>query len=199
MSIQISKPLSEAKQRLCQAALEHFVVTGYEGASLNSIAELVGIRKASIYAHFKSKDALFQQLFEDALDTECDFIQHRLIKSSETLPGQAYCDALKARYVDNNSLRFLIRTAYVPPLHLHDYITHAYPRYVDCLTAYFQQALQQRFSNLSAAQLTLYSDAYIGVVDSLHVDLLYAGVDNFETKLKAMLFLLESAMRDLKG
>lgn len=196
--MQITKPLSEAKQRLCQAALEHFVITGYEGASLSNIAEMVGIRKASIYAHFKSKDALFQQLFTDALQTECDFIQQALDQSNTALPGQAYCDALKARYIDNNSLRFLIRTAYVPPLHLHDYITHAYPRYVDCLTAYFQQDLQQHFANLSPAQLTLYSDAYIGVVDSLHVDLLYAGVENFEAKRSAMLFLLESAIRELK-
>lgn len=41
------------------AALKYFTLHGYEGASLSLIAEDVGMKKQSIYAHFKGKDDLF--------------------------------------------------------------------------------------------------------------------------------------------
>lgn len=191
-----SKPRSVAKERICTAALEHFVINTYEGASLNNIAEMVGIRKASIYAHFKSKDELFKQLIEDALQVECAFVAESFNSNATGDPGEFYCRALKQRYIESIHLRFLIRTAYVPPVHLVDYIATHYQNYIDCLTDYFIQSMQKN-TTLLTEQTTLYGDAYIGVVDSLHVDLLYSGLDNFERKLEAMLFLLKNAIHSL--
>ncbi|TXK79848.1 TetR/AcrR family transcriptional regulator [Paenibacillus sp. N3.4] len=48
------------------AALQFFAIHGYEGASLSQIAENVGMRKQSLYAHFKGKDDLFLQVLQDA-------------------------------------------------------------------------------------------------------------------------------------
>ncbi|TCM67056.1 TetR family transcriptional regulator [Acinetobacter calcoaceticus] len=205
-------PRSSAKNRIYTAALEHFVVNGYDGASLNNIAEMVGIRKASLYAHFKSKDELFQQLLEDALSTESAFVEScfALNKNSMTTTenpatdpmqidrcGQAYCQALRERYIQSMPLRFLIRTAYVPPVHLMQHIKDRYQDYIDCLIHAFQAELQQ-YIDLPAAQQRLYSDAYVGVIDSLHVDLLYSGLDNFDRRLQSMLYLLELALKQLR-
>lgn len=194
--MQNSKPRSLAKERICTAALEHFVINTYEGASLNNIAEMVGIRKASIYAHFKSKDELFKQLIVDALLVECAFVAQSFNRNAAGVAGEFYCRALKQRYIESIHLRFLIRTAYVPPVHLIDYIATHYQNYIDCLTDSFIQTLQKN-TTLLPEQATLYGDAYIGVVDSLHVDLLYSGLDNFERKLAAMLFLLKNAIQDM--
>ncbi|WP_125153579.1 TetR/AcrR family transcriptional regulator [Clostridium rectalis] len=56
------------KQRLMESAFRLF---GEKGAdfSLNEVAEEVGIKKASIYAHFKSKEDLLCKVIEKEIDT----------------------------------------------------------------------------------------------------------------------------------
>lgn len=56
------------KQLILERALEFFTDRGYEGASLEDIARAVGIRKASIYAHFDGKTSIFLNVFDDILD-----------------------------------------------------------------------------------------------------------------------------------
>lgn len=47
------------RERALAAALELFGHKGYDGVSMNDIAEAVGIRAPSLYKHFPSKEALF--------------------------------------------------------------------------------------------------------------------------------------------
>ena len=57
------------KQEILEMALDMFSVKGYEATSISQIAEAVGIRKASMYSHFASKqeilDALVQELLKE--------------------------------------------------------------------------------------------------------------------------------------
>lgn len=48
------------KDRIVRAAIKNFLNYGYEKASLSTIAEEVGIKKPSIYHHFKNKDSIFE-------------------------------------------------------------------------------------------------------------------------------------------
>jgi AcrR family transcriptional regulator len=53
------------RQRIQQVAVELFTENGYEATSLREIAERLGVTKAALYYHFKSKDEIVQSLFDD--------------------------------------------------------------------------------------------------------------------------------------
>ena len=57
------------RQEILETALELFSVKGYEATSVSQLADAVGIRKASLYSHFGSKqeilDALVQEILEE--------------------------------------------------------------------------------------------------------------------------------------
>ena len=55
------------KQEILEASLELFSVQGFEATSIAQIADAVGIRKASLYSHFESKQAILDALVKDIL------------------------------------------------------------------------------------------------------------------------------------
>ena len=189
------KPRSTAKQRIIDAAFDVFFTHGYEGAALSDIANAVGIRKASLYTHFASKDAIFAALLSDALAAECAFVQRCFHHADDTSDlGIAYCHAFEARYHEAVTLRFLIRMAYNSPVHSVGVITTTFNTYIQTLTEHIQGALLPY--QLDAEQHALYTDAYLGVIDSLSVELLYAE-RLYQRRLKAMLMLYHNAIAQL--
>ncbi len=52
------------KERIFDVALGLFAQKGFDAVSMREIAEAVGIKKASLYSHFSSKDDLLEKLFE---------------------------------------------------------------------------------------------------------------------------------------
>lgn len=52
------------RDQILDAALELFSVKGYEATSISQIADAVGIRKASLYSHFASKQDILDTLIE---------------------------------------------------------------------------------------------------------------------------------------
>ena len=56
------------KQEILEAALELFSVQGFEATSISQIAAAVGIRKASLYSHFASKQAILDALAKEVLE-----------------------------------------------------------------------------------------------------------------------------------
>ena len=55
------------RREILEAALELFSVQGFEATSVSQIADAVGIRKASLYSHFESKQAILDALVEEVL------------------------------------------------------------------------------------------------------------------------------------
>lgn len=56
------------KQEILVASLELFSAQGFEATSISQIADAVGIRKASLYSHFESKQAILDALIKDVLE-----------------------------------------------------------------------------------------------------------------------------------
>ena len=58
---------SNTRRRIQEVALELFTEQGYEGTSLREIAERLGVTKAALYYHFKTKEEIVGSLIDDRL------------------------------------------------------------------------------------------------------------------------------------
>ncbi|WP_433379834.1 TetR/AcrR family transcriptional regulator [Streptosporangium sp. CA-115845] len=56
---------ADTRTRIQDVALTLFVEQGYEATSLREIAEALGVTKAALYYHFKTKDDIVASLAED--------------------------------------------------------------------------------------------------------------------------------------
>lgn len=56
------------KQEILEVSLDLFSTQGFEATSVSQIAEAVGIRKASLYSHFASKQEILDSLMENVLE-----------------------------------------------------------------------------------------------------------------------------------
>lgn len=63
----------KTKQRILDAALELFSTQGFEATSIAQIADAVGVRKASLYSHFDSKQDILDRLIESIME---DYAKH---------------------------------------------------------------------------------------------------------------------------
>jgi AcrR family transcriptional regulator len=55
-------------RRIARLALDRFRVSGFVGTSIADLAGALGVSKAAIYYHYRSKDALLHRLIDPVLD-----------------------------------------------------------------------------------------------------------------------------------
>ncbi|MDR0271282.1 TetR/AcrR family transcriptional regulator [Paenibacillus sp.] len=168
------------------AALKYFTLHGYEGASLSQIAEEVGMKKQSIYAHFKGKDDLFLQVLRDAKEAELASKIEYFRKSDSTDPEKDLYGFLQLSidlFQQNEHLKFWLRMSFFPPAHLEK----AIEKEVIEIESEIQAILERKFKDWIDAK-AIYGDtprvptlAFLGVVDTILISLVY---DNDEKHLQ---------------
>ena len=85
------------RQRIQAVALELFTEQGYEKTSLREIAERLGVTKAALYYHFKSKDEIVTSFVDDRLRRMDELIAWAAAQP----PPLATRRALLGRYADS--------------------------------------------------------------------------------------------------
>ncbi|MGK5022329.1 TetR/AcrR family transcriptional regulator [Janthinobacterium sp. LB2P10] len=196
------KKRSASADNICAVAVVHFSEHGYDASSLSDIAAQAGMRKASLYSHFAGKDALFLDVFADALAEEQAFMQAcfadeaalALQVSDGQRAGALYCERMAQRYADSAHLRFLLRTAYLPPASLRVEVGTGYEALLVQLQQYYVKSLGRMAPALTSPRLALYAQAYLGIVDSLHVELIYAGGAALQQRHAALWQILSDSL-----
>ena len=181
--------LSPAAQRICDVAVDHLAERGYDGSSLGEIAELAGLRKASLYSHFASKDSLVFHVLAIATEVEQEFVRDCFAAEDEPLHGGRYLTALPHRFDKSAHLRFLLRTAYAPPYAIRDTVITGYRTFQENIRLLFAGALP----DLPARHAEQLTEAYVGAVDSVQVELLYGTPEAVEKRRRALWSLIDGA------
>ena len=175
--------------KLQHAALIRFAEQGFDATTMNEIASDVGIKKASIYAHFRNKDELFLSLIPIMIEQELAYIK-AMIHGGKTLKKQlyAYLESLDSRFMKSHDMQFWLRTIFAPPSHLyHESITpmHAFMDQLEQhLTGVIElSTLKENTSGLSVMELT---GTYMAMIDSLQTELLFGGHEKYEKRFHAL-------------
>lgn len=161
-----------------EAALKYFTIHGYEGASLSQIAEEVGMKKQSIYAHFKGKDDLFLQVLRDAKETELSSKLQYFRKVDTKNPEKdlyGFLQLVIDLFQKNEHIKFWLRMSFFPPAHLEKEIGQE----VIDIEEKVQAIMECKFHDWIDAKLIVEDEAitptyaFLGVVDSILLELVY--------------------------
>ena len=63
-----SKKEKNTKEKIFEASIDLFSEKGFDAASMREIAEMVGIKKASVYSHYNSKDQILEEILKYPID-----------------------------------------------------------------------------------------------------------------------------------
>jgi AcrR family transcriptional regulator len=87
---------SDTRARIQAVALELFIEQGYEATSLREIAERLGVTKAALYYHFKTKEDIVASLVQDRIDALLALLDW----AESQPPGQELRERLIRRYAE---------------------------------------------------------------------------------------------------
>ncbi|MDM5209174.1 TetR/AcrR family transcriptional regulator [Cytobacillus kochii] len=174
-----------------EAALKYFTIHGYEGASLSQIAEEVGMKKQSLYAHFRGKDDLFLQVLHDAKETELlsklqYFSNLRSSQPEKDLYG--FLQLIVDLFQQNEQLKFWLRMSFFPPAHLQKEVDLEVIDIEEKTQALLQEKFQKWINEglLHAEHPRIPTLAFFGVVDSIMLELVYmSDTKRLQEKLEA--------------
>lgn len=149
ISMQIS---TETEQKILEMARQEFEAKGYNGARMQQIADAAGISKASLHYYFRSKDNLFERIFNDALDEYIPLIstwtddrlswEEKIRRFTTDLVG----------FIKNGRMLFLIREINRNPALLEERISKSKSQ--NKVVAYFESVQQERkIKNVDARYL----------------------------------------------
>lgn len=99
--------MSSRKRQIMEIAAQLFARKGYRGTSIREIGEQAGVLGGSLYHHIKSKDALFVELHNAALDVAEERIANAIEGAADPWAKlEAACVAHLEIQLDPNSLTY---------------------------------------------------------------------------------------------
>ncbi|BBB93343.1 MAG TPA: TetR/AcrR family transcriptional regulator [Methylomusa anaerophila] len=174
-----------SERNLVKIAIQHFLKFGYEGTKLSHIAQESGMKKQSLYFHFKDKDDLFLQVNKIVIEEEINFLQYFFDRNA-TLPLKDTLYSLlleyKSRYLDNDNNGFMFLLTFIPPAHLQNHFLQNYHLFL----THLKNSLKPKFRE--EPDLRINPDegpaSFITLLDGLLIQLIFETPKDFDNSLR---------------
>lgn len=110
------------KDKIIEAAIDLFAEKGFDATSMREISEVVGIKKASMYSHFKGKDEILEKIIiyplaraftvgEQGVENE-DLIVNLGLEGFLELSGEVF-----TKWLEDPSMEKILRIIYIELYH----------------------------------------------------------------------------------
>lgn len=179
-----------SSKKIRDVALSHFAHFGYEGASLSKIAMEVGIKKPTIYSHYKGKEDLFLSVVKYV----CQLERRRILEYFQTCAEMSIetklfgmFQWLEKGFADSDTTKFLLRVAFFPPPALFDEVMNIVNPFLDGMQQSLIKLLNRasQYGEFSHPNMEAVAIAYLTLIDGVLVELLYGGKQRFKIRVEA--------------
>ncbi|GAA0440320.1 TetR/AcrR family transcriptional regulator [Lentibacillus halophilus] len=178
--------LTETKIR--ENALKLFIQKGINDTSLSDIGEEVGIKKQSIYTHFKNKNELILTVMNQVVQEEVTFLNDYFDKSKDHSLYEIlynFINKLKSRFISHGeeNIKFLLRMMFLPPNNIENTVIVKAFTFYNQIQSHIEETItsHQQTINIEAEKAKL---SYMNLFDGLLVELVYVNIENFEYRFQ---------------
>lgn len=133
--------ITETDQQILEAARKEFQEKGYNGARMQNIADLAGISKPALHYYFRTKENLFQKIFDATLEEYLPMLntwKNDALNWQEKI--ELFVDSL-LKYVQEGHMLFLVREINRNPELLAERIKKA--KSLNVFVAYFEDLVSK--------------------------------------------------------
>ncbi|MBL3645867.1 TetR/AcrR family transcriptional regulator [Peribacillus frigoritolerans] len=190
------------RQELIDAALLHYSLHGYQGATMKKIADEVGIKPASIYFFYKNKEELFIAAFQHLLDNHLAEMKRILAETSSRSVDRIFSEMLHGivkyhKDDEQGTMAYIsLVTSPIPEikLYLQKYLLH----FNDWMVSSLEDLLRQSYPSLSTDEVDQIIKQFVLLGNGLFWGInLYEGQDLMEQVQIADRFI-SSMFRDIE-
>jgi len=172
---ELSEEKDEKRKRMMEAAIEIFSGKLFHQVKMEEVASRAGVGKGTLYLYFESKEALFRQSFQYAIELYHSRLQENLeagLKPREKLKKIVY---LQLGFLEEHLkvIYLLVGQSMAPPIFFHEEVSRARNNFLALLEEIIEQGIKQgEFRPLDPA---LAARSYLGGIVSFLHDYLHEG------------------------
>lgn len=174
--------------KIKKSALQLFAQKGYYGTSLNDVANSVGIKKPSLYAHIKNKDELYQTVIIELVDVftkkiTTTYQNSAHLSTREQLLGMVIS---MVEFWRDEELGLLYKRSMLFPEEQFQDLTHeqfeqSEAHTTEILNRIFTEAI--RTEQMGDQPISPLIDAFYCLIDGLFVQRFFYQPEEYETKV----------------
>lgn len=184
------------KNNILKVATEQFAKLGYDGLSMNNLASLLEINKATIYYHFKDKKSLYQEVFISIITHKQDKIE-KLVKDPDLSGKEKLTQYIKIIVEKINENPQIVPLTLRELASLGSNVNHTLQEYINKDFEYFEIILNSIELNSKYAGVDYFAirSFIIGSVCTYHSmvsnisDITLIGLKNFEDKSSSIEYI----------
>lgn len=134
----------DVRNQILTHATRLFAERGYDGTSVQEIAEAVGIRKPSLLYHFKSKDELRENVISEMLAHWNALLPSLFLRATREERFDATMDALSEFFIeDPDRARLILRETLDRPEHMQTLLREFVRPWIELLGGQLERAKDQ--------------------------------------------------------